>query len=109
MSLNHPVWIFSGIAHFTNNNFTTLMSVKEILDQPLFLNSHTKVLNFSSNKPYFHYFPTRNTSDKFIIRDLRGFQQPGLIPSTTLTRNQVFLLPNIKECINLSLYRTLIG
>ena len=73
MSLNHPAWIISGIAYFTKKDFTTPMSVKEILDQPLFLNSHTKVLTFSSNKPYFHYFPTRNTSDKFIIRDLRDF------------------------------------
>ena len=39
--------------HFTNNDFRTPTSIEEILDQPLFLNSHTK-LDFSSNNPYFY-------------------------------------------------------
>ena len=52
--------------HFTNNKFPTRASIEEILDQPIFLNSHTK-LDFSSNKPYFYCFPPTNISDKFTI------------------------------------------
>ena len=37
---------------FTNNNFPTPKSIEEILDQPLFLNPHTK-LDFNSDNPYF--------------------------------------------------------
>ena len=34
--------------HLTNNNFPALISIEEILDQPLFLNQHIK-LDFSSD------------------------------------------------------------
>ena len=38
--------------YFTNNNFPTPTSIEEILDQPLFLNPHTK-LDFNSDNPNF--------------------------------------------------------
>ena len=53
--------------------------IEEILEQPIFLNPHTK-LNFSSNNLYFYIIPTKNITDKFtIIRDLFQFVQSGLI------------------------------
>ena len=69
--------------HFTNENFPTLTSIEEILDQRIFLNPHTK-LDFSSDNPYFYCIPPSNTSEKFtIIRDLSRLPQPVLISSTT--------------------------
>ena len=38
------------------------MSVEEILDQPIFLNLHTK-LDFNSDNPYFRFILPRNNSD----------------------------------------------
>ena len=38
--------------YFNNNNFPTPTSIEEILDQPLFLNPHTK-LDFNSDNPNF--------------------------------------------------------
>ena len=70
--------------YFINTNFPTAtsMSIKEILDQTIFLNPHTK-LDFSSDNPYFYSIPPRNISDKFnIIRGLSRFLLPGLISST---------------------------
>ena len=70
------VWL-----HFTNNTFPTPTSIEEILDQPLFLNPHTK-LHFSSDNPFFYCLPPQNISDKFtIIRDIYRFLQPGFISS----------------------------
>ena len=64
---------------FTNNKFPIPKSIEEILDQPLFLNPHTK-LDFNSDNPYFYCIPPKNISDKFtIIRDICRFLQPGFI------------------------------
>ena len=63
--------------------FPTLTSIEQILDYPLFLNSHTK-LDFSSDNPYFYGIPPKNISDKFTtIRDICKFLQPGFISSTS--------------------------
>ena len=65
--------------HFTNNKFPTPISIEEILDQPLFLNPHTK-LDFTSDNPLFYRIPPKNISDKLtIIRDICRFLQPGFI------------------------------
>ena len=67
--------------YFTNNNFPTPTSIEEILDQPLFLNPHTK-LDFNSDNPNFYCIPPKNISDKFTtIRDICRFLQPGFISS----------------------------
>ena len=39
--------------HFTNNNFPTLTSVEEILDQPIVLKPQNK-LDVNSDNPYFY-------------------------------------------------------
>ena len=87
------VWI-----HFTNNNFSTPTSIKEIFDQTLFLNPHTKLdFNF-----FFLLHPPMNISDTFTtIRDIRRFLQPGYILQFHLKRSQIPLLSTIKEYINL--------
>ena len=64
---------------FTIDKFTTPKHIEEVLEQPIFLNPHTK-LNFSSNNPYFYSILTKNIKDMFtIIRDLCQFLQSGLI------------------------------
>ena len=61
--------------HFINNTFPTPTSIEEILDQPLFLNPHTK-LDFNSDNPYFYCIPPKNISDKFTtIRETCRFLQ----------------------------------
>ena len=47
-----------------NNNLSTLTSVEEILDKPIFLNPHSK-LDFSSGKAYFYCIPPWSISDNF--------------------------------------------
>ena len=90
------VWL-----HFTNNNFPTPTSIKEILDQPIFLNPHTK-LDFISDNQHFHCIPPRNILDKFtIIRDLCRFLQPGLICSTTFDKKLGFPTSNHKRIYKL--------
>ena len=65
--------------HFTNSKFPTPTSIEEILDQPLFLNPHTK-LDFTSDNPFFCRIPPKNISDKLsIIRDICRFLQPVFI------------------------------
>ena len=96
------IQLLNAWLHFTNNNFRTPTSIEEILDQPMFLNPHTK-LDFSSDNPYFYCIPPRNISDKFtIIRDLCRFLQPGLISSTTFDKKLGFPKANhmrIHKCI----------
>ena len=88
--------IFNSWLHFTNNNFSTPTSIQEILDQPIFLNSHTK-LNFSSDNPYFYCIPPRNISDKFtIFKDLFRFLQPSLVFSTLFDKKLGFPTTNHK-------------
>ena len=84
------VWL-----HFTNNTFPPPTSIKEFLDQPLFLNPHTK-LPYNSDNPYFYCLPPQNISDKFsTIRDISRFLQPGLIPSATF--GEKLNLPNVNH------------
>ena len=90
------VWL-----HFTDNNFPNPTSIKEILNQPIFLNPHTK-LDFISDNPHFHCIPPRNILDKFaIIRDLCRFLQPGLICSTTFDKKLGFPTSNHKRIYKL--------
>ena len=58
------VQLLNAWIDLANNNLPTLTSVEEILDQPIFLNPHTK-LDFSSGNPYFYSIPPRNISDNF--------------------------------------------
>ena len=59
--------------HLTNSNFPTFISIEEILDQPMFLNPHTRM---DFKRPIQEYF-------KFpIVRDLCRFLLPGLTSST---------------------------
>ena len=68
---------------FTKNNFPSPRSIEEILDQPLFLNPHTKI-NHSSDNPYFFSAPPKYIEDKFIIiRDICRFLQPGFMSSNS--------------------------
>ena len=81
--------------NFTNNSFPSPTSIEEILDQPLFLNPHTK-LRYNSDNPYFYCLPPQNISDKFsTIRDICRFLQPGLIPSETF--REKLDLPNLNH------------
>ena len=94
--INEDSWL-----HFTNNNFPTHTPLKEILDQPIFLNPHTK-LDFSSDSPYFYCIPSRNTLGKFvIIRDLCRFLQQGLISYTTSDEKLGFPTANHKRIYKL--------
>ena len=64
------IQLLNASLHFTNNNFPTSTSIEEVLDQPIFLNLHTK-LNFSFDNPCLYCIRPRNISNKFtIIRDL---------------------------------------
>ena len=78
--------------HFTNNNFPTLTSVEEILDQPIVLKPQNK-LDVNSDNPYFYCIPPTNVSDKFTVnRDLCKFIRPGLLyniyPKTRFSKCQ---------------------
>ena len=44
------IQILNAWLYFTNNNFPSPKSIEEILDQPLFLNPHTK-MDFNSDNP----------------------------------------------------------
>ena len=73
--------------------FPVPTSIEEILDQPIFLNTHTK-LDFRD----FYGTPNRNISDKFtIIKDLCRFLQPGLISSMTFDEKLCFSTANHKR------------
>ena len=81
--------------NFTNNTFPSPTFIEEILDQPLFLNPHTKIPHHSDN-PYFYCLPPQNISDKFwTIRDICRFLQPGLISSETF--REKLDIPNINH------------
>ena len=95
------IQLLNAWLHFTNKNFPTLTSIEEILDQPMFLNPHTK-LDFSSDNPHFYCIPSRNISDKFIIiRDVSRFLQPGLISSTTFDNKLGFPTANHRRTCKL--------
>ena len=92
-------WLF-----FTKNNFPSARSIEEILDQPLFLNPHTKI-NHSSNNPYFFSVPPKYIEDKFIIiRDICRFLQPGFMSSNSFKDK----LNRPKEDSN-KIYRSIVG
>ena len=70
------IQLLNAWLRFTNNDFPIPTSIEEIVGQPLFLNSHTK-LDFNWNYPYFYCIPPHNISDKFnTIRDICKFLQP---------------------------------
>ena len=58
------VQLLNAWIHLASNNLPTLTSAEEILDQPIFLNPHTK-LDFSFGNPYFYCIPPWNISDNF--------------------------------------------
>ena len=62
----------------TNNNFPALISIQEILDQPIFLNPHTRMDLKHPSQEYFTFA---------IIRDPCRFVQPGLTSSTIFHKN----------------------
>ena len=101
---NFFIQLLSAWLHFTNNNFHIPTSVGQILDQPIFLDPHTK-LDFSSDNPYFYCIPPRNMWDKFtIVRDLCRFLQPGLISFTTFDEKLGFPTANHKR-----IYKIIMG
>ena len=95
------IQLFNVWLQFTNNNFLTPTSIKNILEQPIFLNPHTK-LDFSSDNAYFCCIPPRNISDKFtIIKDLCRFLQQDLIFSSTFDEKLRFPTANHKKIYKL--------
>ena len=82
-----------------NNNYPTPKSIEEVLDQPIFLNSQTK-LDFSSDNPYFYCLPPRNISDKFtLIGDVCRFLQTDLISSTIIHEKLAVPTANHKKIL----------
>ena len=69
------VQLLNTSLHFTNNTFFILTFLQKVLDQPLFLNPHTK-LEFNSDNSYFYCILPKKILDKFsIIKDLFRFVQ----------------------------------
>ena len=64
--------------HLTNNNFSAFISIEKILNQPIFLNPHTRMDFKHPTQEYFKFT---------IIRDLCRFLQPGLTSSTIFHKN----------------------
>ena len=86
--------------HFSNNDFPAPTSIEEILDQPLFLNAHTK-LDFSSKNPYFYCIPPSNVSDIFnTIRNICKFLQPGFISPRSFKEKQNLATANYNDIYN---------
>ena len=81
--------LFNASLHFTNNNFPTPMSVKEILDQTHIFKSTFQTDNLFSIASHPGIFQ-RNLL--LFIRNLCRCLQPCLTSSTTI------LLPTIREC-----------
>ena len=102
---NFFIQLLKAWLHFINNNFPTPKSIKEILEQTILLNSHTK-LDFSSDNPYFYCISPRNILGKFIIiRNLLIFLQPGLTYSTKFDEKLGFPTVNHKKICKLVYYR----
>ena len=86
------------------NQGLSLFRQKQILEQPIFLNPHTK-LNFNSGNPYFYCIIPRNISDKFAIAgDLRRFLQSSLISSRIFDEKLDFPTANHKRIYKLIMY-----
>ena len=64
--------------HLTSNNFSAFISIEKILNQPIFLNPHTRMDFKHPTQEYFKFT---------IIRDLCRFLQPGLTSSTIFHKN----------------------
>ena len=89
--------------YFTNNNFPTPTSIEEILDQPLFLNPHTK-MDYNSDNLYFYCIPPMNILDKFtIIRVICRFLQPGFISSRSFEEEL-----NLRTANHNQIYKTIV-
>ena len=63
--------------YLTNNNFPAFISIISILDQPIFLNAHTRMDFKHPTQEYFKFT---------IIRDLCRFLQQGLTSFTIFTK-----------------------
>ena len=95
------VQLLNAWIDLANNNLPTLTSVEEILDQPIFLNPHTK-LDFSSGNPYFYCIPPRNILDNFTEkRGVCRFLQLLLISFTTFDKKVGFATANHKRIYKL--------
>ena len=71
---NYSAWL-----HLTsNNNFPAFISIEQILDQPIFLNPHTRIDFKHPTQEYFKFT---------IIRDLCRLLQPGLTSCTMFHKN----------------------
>ena len=70
--------------HLTNNNVPAFITIEEVLDQPIFSNSHTRMDFKDPNQEYFKFT---------IIRDLCRFLQPGLTSSTIFHKNVIAKIP----------------
>ena len=64
--------------HLTNNNFPAFICIEQILDQPIFLNPHTRMDFKHPTQEYFKFT---------IIRDLWRFLEPGLTFSIIFHKN----------------------
>ena len=60
------IQLYNSWLHFTNNNFPTPNSEKEIFDQSIFLKPYIK-LDFSTDNAYFCRIPPMNISEKFTM------------------------------------------
>ena len=86
------IQLLNAWLQFPNNAFPTPKSIEEILDQPLFLNPHTK-LDFNFHSPYFCCITPNNISHNFTtIRDVCRFLKPGFISSMSF--EEKLRLPN---------------
>ena len=64
--------------HLTNKTFSAFISIEEILDQPIFLNPHTRMDIKHPTQEYFKFT---------IIIDLYRFLQPVVTSSTKFQKN----------------------
>ena len=77
------------------NNLSTLTSVEEILDKPIFLNPHNK-LNFQSGNPYLYCIPPRNISDDFTEKTFligKKIIVNQILPSKLWYIGQIYTIP----------------
>ena len=99
------VQLLNAWIDLANNNLPTLTSVEEILDQPIFLNLHTK-LDFSSGNPYFYSIPPRNISDNFTKKTFligKNIIVNQILLSKLCHIGQIYTIPKytkrkLKEC-----------
>ena len=99
------VQLLNGWIHLANNNLPTLTSAEQILDQPIFLNPHTK-LDFSCGNPYFYCIASRNISENFTERTFL-IGQRIIVNQILLSKlwyiSQIYTIPKctkrkLKEC-----------